>query len=162
MWPSVIEQVPSATLDIAYGFNLFDKTPFGKTSRGRDWKAKMTYLMGQKGITEHGRLPSNEVAKLYCKADVWAYPTSFPEIDCITATKAMAAKCVPITTDYAVLKERNQGVLISGDIADNKDKFQTELVGLLKDEERKEAIRNKLNVSHHDWDTIAKRWTENF
>lgn len=162
MWPAVIERVPDATLDIAYGFNLFDKTPFGKTSRGRDWKAKMIYLMGQKGITEHGRLPSNEVAKLYCKADVWAYPTAFPEIDCITATKAMAAKCVPITTDYAVLKERNQGVLISGDIADNKDKFQTELVELLKDEERKETIRNKLDVSHHDWDAIAKRWTENF
>jgi len=160
MWPYVRENVPDATLDVAYGWNLFDVSPRGGTEEGQQWKEKMVKLLDQDGVKEHGRLNSEEVAKLYNKADVWAYPTDFPEIDCITATKAMAAGCVPITTDYAVMKERNQGIIVEGSIHDNKDKFANKLVSLLNDEKKKEQIRSKLDVSQFDWDIIARRWAD--
>lgn len=160
MWPDIKKEVPNATIDVAYGFNLYDSTPWGKKPEGQMWKQKMLGLLDQEGVTHHDRLPSDEVARLYMKADVWAYPTDFPEIDCITATKAMAAGCVPITTDYAVMKERNQGIMIEGDIHDQevKKKFKKELINLLKDPTRKSEIRKKLDVAKYSWDEVAKQW----
>lgn len=162
MWPDIREAVPDATLDVAYGFNLFDESPRGNTDEGKQWKAHMLALLDQPGITHHGRLNSQAVAKLYNQADVWAYPTDFPEIDCITATKAMAAGCVPITTDYAVMKERNQGIMLSGSIHDTKDTFKQELIALLQDEAKKQAIREKLDVSQYDWEKISLQWDTTF
>lgn len=164
MWPEIKKEVPDATLDVAYGFNLFDNSARGRTDEGKKWKAKMLGLLDQDGVTDHGRLSNDEVAELYNKADVWAYPTDFPEIDCMTATKAMAAKCVPITTDVAVMKERNQGVMLEGSGADPvvRERFKTELIDLLKNDERKTQIRSKLDVSSFDWDTVASEWEKLF
>lgn len=164
MWPDIKKEVPDATLDAYYGWELFDTMPWGKKPDSQRWKAMMQELLKQDGVTDHGRVGTEEVAKAYLKADVWAYPTKFPEIDCITATKAMAAKCVPITTDYAVMKERNQGVMIKGDIEDPKvfNKFKKELIALLKDEDRKAQVREKLDVAKYSWDEIAKQWAELF
>jgi glycosyltransferase involved in cell wall biosynthesis len=161
-WPELQKEVPDITLDVAYGFEMYDKTPWGKIPSGQEWKRNVIKLLDQPGITHHGRLGTNEVAELYKKADVWAYPTGFPEIDCISATKAMAAKCVPITSDYAAMKERNQGVMIEGDIHDPtiERKFIHELIALLKDEDRKSQIREKLDVAQYSWDVIAQRWSE--
>lgn len=153
MWPEILKTDPNATIDVAYGWNLFDVSPRGRTEEGKQWKRKMLGLMDQQGVTHHGRLSNQEVAQLYRKADIWAYPTDFPEIDCITATKAMAAKCVPITTDFAVMKERNQGILVE----DRKD-FLPQLLELMTNENKKAEIRAKLDVSAYDWDNVATRW----
>lgn len=164
MWPQVLKEVPDATLDVAYGFNLFDESARGKTEEGQLWKKKMIKLLHQEGVVHHGRLSSKEVAKLYNQAEVWAYPTDFPEIDCITATKAMAAGCVPITTDFAVMKERNQGIIVEGDIKDStvKQNFVDRLIELLKNDTLKQETAAKINVSSFDWDSIAKKWNEEF
>lgn len=159
MWPGIKEKVPDATLDVYYGFQLYDTTPWGKKPSGQAWKAHMQKLLQQDGVTDHGRVGTDEVAKAYLKADVWAYPSSFLEIDCITATKAMAAKCIPIATEVAALKERNQGIRIEeGDY----DTFKKELIALLKDESKKAEIREKLDVTQYDWSAIAERWNEEF
>lgn len=164
MWPEIREKHPDATLDVYYGFELYDTTSWGATPRGQAWKQYMLQLLDQEGVTDHGRVGSDVVAKAYEKADIWAYPTEFPEIDCITATKAMAAGCVPITTDYAVMKERNQGILIEGSINDEAvfDKFKDELISLMGDEDRKQDIRNKLNVEKYTWEAVAQQWDKLF
>lgn len=164
MWPDVLKKVPDATLDIAYGFNLYDSSTWGQKPAGQLWKQKMLKLMEQPGITHHGRLKSDEVAKLYLKADVFAYPTRFPEIDCISLTKAMAAKAVPITTDYAVLPERNLGIEIKGDIntPEVQEKFKENLISLLQDEDLKQEIRDTLDVEEYNLDSIASRWHMEF
>lgn len=161
MWPDVKKAVPDATLDIYYGFNLHDARN-GLIGNPAKWKQHMQKLFQQEGITEHGRVGTDEVAKAYLKADVFAYPTDFPEIDCISLTKAMAAKCVPITTDFAVMPERNQGIMVKGDIAKTKEQFKAELIALLKDDKRKEEIRQKLDVTKFSWDNTAKAWSEEF
>jgi glycosyltransferase involved in cell wall biosynthesis len=164
MWPDIKKEVHDATIDVAYGFNLFDTTPWGMKPEGQAWKQRMLRLLEQDGVTHHGRLGTNEVAELYKKADVWAYPTDFAEIDCITATKAMAAGAVPIATEWAALKERNQGVRIEGFIQEPavKDEFKKQLIALLKDEDRKEELRDKMDVTKYDWDNIANQWNEEF
>lgn len=164
MWPEIRKEVPGVTIDVAYGFNLFDESARGKTEDGKLWKKKMLDLLDQEGIRHHGRLSSDKVAELYEKAEIWAYPTDFPEIDCITATKAMAAGCVLITTDFAVMRERNQGIMIEGDIrADGtKKKFLEELLRVLKDDGLKAKIASKIDVNSYDWDSVAKRWNDEF
>lgn len=163
MWPDVKKEVPDATLDVYYGFNLFD-VRHGINSEAGKWKAKMQKLLQQDGVTDHGRVGTSEIAKAYLKADVWAYPTDFPEIDCITATKAMAAKCVPIATDFAVIKERNQGIEIkgAGNNPEVQEQFKKKLIELLKDEEMKKSIRSELDVTDYSWDNIADRWDKLF
>ena len=162
MWPDIKKEVPDATLDVYYGFNLFDTTPWGSKPEGQKWKKYMLDMLGQDGVTHHGRVGTEEIAKAYNKADIWAYPTKFPEICCLTATKAMAAGAIPVSTDFAVLKERIQGIMIEGDIEEQsvKDKFKSELISLMKDDKRKEEIRNKMDVSSYDWEKIADRWSE--
>ena len=161
MWPDILKEVPDATLDIYYGFELYD-VRLGK--QGAKFKNMMLQLFDQPGVSEHGRVGTEEVAEAYRKADIWAYPTDFPEIDCITATKAMAAGCIPITTDFAVMKERNQGIMIEGSIWDQevKDEFKNKLIALMKDENQKQTLRDKIDVSQYDWDVIAGRWDELF
>lgn len=164
MWPDIRSKHPEATLDIAYGWNLYDTSLRGRSDDGKEWKRSMEVLMRQDGITVHGRLPSDEVAKLYNQADIWAYPTDFPEIDCITATKAMAAGCVPITTSHAVMKERNQGIMIEGSGADYdvRETFKKELIKLMGDEKKKADIRSKMDVSKFSWDAVAEAWRKLF
>jgi glycosyltransferase involved in cell wall biosynthesis len=164
MWPTIRKEVPDATLDVYYGFELYDTTTWGANKAGQQWKQYMLKLLDQEGVTDYGRVGTDVVAEAYKKADIWAYPTQFPEIDCITATKAMAAKCVPITTDFAVMKERNQGVMVEGDINTPEvfEKFQSELIALLKDENKKEEIRAKLDVTNYSWSEVAKLWQAQF
>ena len=71
---------------------------------------------------------------------------------------------MPITTDFAVMKERNQGVVVKGDIAKKQvqKEFKKQLIALLKDEGRKEEIRSELDVKKFTWDNVAQRWNEEF
>lgn len=165
MWPDVKKEVPDATLDIYYGWNLWDASPHAGTERGQAWKAKMLRLMEQDGVVEHGRVNTHEIAQAYLKADVWAYPTDFPEIDCITATKAQAAGCVPVTTSFAVMAERNKhGVVVEGSAEGPsvRERFKRELIALMKDEGRKASIRAELDVSTFGWGNVAKEWDKLF
>lgn len=165
MWPDIKEEVPDATLDVYYGFELYNSTPWGKTKKGQQWVVYMQKLLQQDGITDHGRVGSDEVAEAMRRADVWAYPTRFPEISCITALKAQAAGCIPICTDYAALPETvKKGIKISGNINTDETKasFKAQLIGLLKDPEMKAYIRKDLNVAKYSWGKIAHKWSKEF
>lgn len=156
IWGDVKKAVPDATLNVYYGFNLFDNMPQGKSKEGKAWKQKMLKLLDQDGITEHGRVGSDVIIEATKKADVFAYPTDFPEIDCITLTKMQSGGVIPITTDFAALKERNQGVMINGDINDSKvlEAFKENLIELLKTDKRDRDVA----VYKYDWNNIAERW----
>jgi len=165
MWADVKKEVPDATLDVYYGFGLLDSSPAGKHKDYRVWKDNMERLLAQDGVTHHGRVGTDEIAKAYLKAEAWAYPTSFPEISCITAMKAQAAGAIPVSTDYAALKETiKEGILIEGDSKDPEvvEEFKTKLIELLKDDKKKEDIRAKLGKHDFSWNSVAKAWDEAF
>lgn len=155
IWPDIKKAVPDATLDAYYGFELFDSTPWGMKPSGQQWKAKMKEMLNQDGITEHGRVGTAEVATAYLRADVFAYPSEFPEIDMISLTKAIAAGCVPVITDTGCLAERNQGHMIE---AGHWDEFREALIGIMKNEDAKQKIRAKLDVSEYSWHHVANEW----
>lgn len=165
MWPDVKKEVPEATLEIAYGFQLFDKFYAGNPS-SMMWKAKMLEMMKFEGITNHGRLSQPDVTKLMKTCGVFAYPSHFGEINCISALKSQALGLEPVVTNYAALKETVQfGRKIEGDIYDEETKgeFKKQLIDALKhpmsDEKRAEMMAW---TKKYQWSNIAVTWDKEF
>ena len=167
MWPDVLKEVPEAQLKIFYGWELFDRM-HGNNPERHAWKEKMQGLMKQPGITHLGRISHDACVKEFESAGVWAYPTHFGEISCITAMRAQALGAVPVVIDYAALQETVQhGIKVPGDIWDTevKEKFKSELIALLKDEKRQEEIRAEMipwAKEKFTWSKVAEQWEEEF
>lgn len=160
MWADIRSEVPSAELHIFYGWETWMKM---EKQGVRDPKIRiaMTKLMNQPGIYENGRVGHKQLAKEFAKSGVYAYPSFFEEISCISAMKAQASGCVPVTTDYAALAETvKTGIKIKGKAGDNNEEFKKSLIEILKDEKRQEEYREELlnNKSIFSWELVAKQW----
>lgn len=165
MWPDVVKEVPDATLHCFYGWQLFDQFYKGNPS-SMQWKAEMEKMIKQKGVTDHGRLAQPELVKEYQKSGIWAYPTHFGEINCISGLKAQAYGCEPVVVNYAALKETVQfGRKVEGDIYDQetKDEFKKQLIDALKNpmsEEKRQEMSKW--AEQFKWENLAKQWSEVF
>jgi glycosyltransferase involved in cell wall biosynthesis len=162
MWPDIRAAVPWAELHIFYGWNCFDA--MRKDDLHKRWAQKVKDAMQQDGVRYHGRVGHAELAKEMQSAAVWAYPTPFPEISCITAMKAQIAGAVPVCTTYAALNETvGYGRKIEGSIKDgnNRELFKQALI---------EELKNPSNVSEmqswarskYGWASLAKEWVSLF
>ena len=164
MWPEVVKAIPEATLDIYYGWDIFDKVN-AKNPELMRWRFVMTQKirsLKEKGVVEHGRVSHKELAKAMKEIKVWAYPTEFTEIHCITALKAQEAGCIPVTTGCYALEETvqdNTYTVKCEDIYSNVDKqkeFVDKLVEALKSDHETKPVDNV------DWSDVAKVWDEVF
>lgn len=162
LWPQIKEQVPEVTLDIYYGWNIYDKA-FAGNPDGMRWKWQMIRKIHDlEGVSEHGRVDHITLAQKMKEIQVWAYPTEFTEIHCITALKAQEAGCLPVTTGVAALKEtvvNHQYTVEGDDIYQNEElqkKFVDSLVKALKDVNEKEIPIEK--VPNRYWSEVATVW----
>jgi glycosyltransferase involved in cell wall biosynthesis len=165
LWPQISAEVPDATLDIYYGWQSWVSAE-GEDSFYHRMTAKLDAVKDM-GVTEHGRVSHTELAKAMNEIEVWAYPTQFEEIHCITALKANAAGCKPVITDVAALKETGgpnatyieSARIYSDDYA--KSKFVKEVVRALKFPQS-DADREAQTewAKAHDWINIAELWKE--
>jgi len=159
-WKIIKKALPKATLDIYYGWNLFDAVHRNNPERIA-WKREMIKLMKQDGIKEYGRVGQGKLIKAKYKANVHYYPTDFEEIDCISVRESALAGCVPMMSNFGALKEKPYGIKISGDIRSEEfhKKFANEAVKLIKtgeiDKYREEGIKL---ASKETWKEIAKQW----
>lgn len=167
IWPDVKKAVPQAELNITYGWNLFDAA-FPDNPERHAWKAEINKMMNQPGIKHLGRIGQKDMIELLKKTSIWAYPTNFQEISCISAMKAQLYGSIPVTMDYAALKETVKfGVKVKGDIADPKVKevYKLELIGWLKDVKKQEKERvhmMKWAYAQFGWSKVAGEWVEEF
>ena len=105
LFKEVKKQVPKAQLKWAYGWNVFDAVHIENT-KVMEWKDNIIKKMKEAGVENLGRISHNEVAKLYLTANIFAYPSEFAEIDCISLSKAIAGGAIPVTTDFSAIGER--------------------------------------------------------
>jgi predicted O-linked N-acetylglucosamine transferase (SPINDLY family)/glycosyltransferase involved in cell wall biosynthesis len=174
------KQVPNVKAQWAYGWGVWDSF-YSSDAQKLQWKTKMQERMKELGIEELGRISHGEIAQLYHKANIFAYPSEFTEIDCISLSKAMAAGAIPVTTDFAAMGEKSQhgGVFIHSnkstaywaqpdqfhfEIADPEQKaeFVREIVKLLLNppsESEREPMREWAR-STFDWNKIADSWNQ--
>lgn len=161
-WPAVREAVPDAELHLFYGWNTYDEM-VKKGARDPRFKEEMVKLMSQPGVTDHGRVGHRQLVKEFQMSGIWVYPSHFEEISCISAMKAQASGCVPVSTDYAALAETvKTGIKVKGQCGDEKvnEKFKEELIQILKDDEKQEALRQDV-LTHKEefgWDKVALQW----
>lgn len=167
MWFDIKKEVPEAELVIAYGWQLFVKF-YSDNPSSMGWKNRMDELMKQDGITHLDRLPQDKLAEEMKTCGIWAYPTHFGEISCISAMKAQVYGCVPVVVNYAALETTVQyGVKVDGDIYDQetKEEYKKQLITLLNDEKRQEEIRKpmiKWAKETLGWDKVSYEWDKEF
>jgi glycosyltransferase involved in cell wall biosynthesis len=107
LFKEVKKQIPQARLQWAYGWEGFTNAHSSDRKKMK-WMEDTKKEIKEAGIEVLGRITQEEVGKLYQKASIFAYPTEFAEIDCISAKKAQAAGCIPVTTDFGALDEAVQ------------------------------------------------------
>lgn len=166
MWPDIKKEVPQATLEVAYGFQLFEKF-YRDNPASMMWMNKIKELLKQDGITDHDRLPQPEVAELMKKCSIWAYPTHFGEINCITGIKSQALGLEPVVVNYAALKETVQyGRKVEGDVYDleTKNEFCKQLIDALKNPMSEEERKKMMDWANekYSWLKIAQQWDKEF
>lgn len=166
IWPDIKSKFPGAELHICYGWQTFDKLAANNPERMK-WKENVQTMMQQDGIFHHGRVGKKKLHELRKKCGIWAYPTEFTEINCITALECQRDGVVPVVTNIAALKETvGSGVRVEGSIKDPKvkDEFLEKLLELMGDKkkwlsEQKKGIGFSKN---YDWSKIAVDWIQEF
>lgn len=162
-WPVIREKIPRAELDIFYGWDFFDIV-WKNDPQKQNWKKMMIKLMNQPGVIEHGRIGQGVLATHLKKASILYYGCNFKEIDCITVRQAAIAGCVPCTTNYAVLAEKNYVKKFSGDPFDKETQITLaqEIASLLneKTSSKIDSMRSDFGskAAKESWEWVAKQW----
>jgi glycosyltransferase involved in cell wall biosynthesis len=162
MWPDVKKTFPDALLHICYGWDTFIQLS-GNNPERMKWRETMVTMMRQPGIVDHGRVGKKELSEVRKQCGIWAYPTDFQEINCITALDVQSDGLVPVTMSLAALQETvGSGIRLDGDIrkTEIQQKYQKELIDLMGDEERwaKESKKAQKFAKGYDWKTISGEW----
>jgi glycosyltransferase involved in cell wall biosynthesis len=166
MWPQIIERFPDVTLDIAYGWDIFDVI-YANDHELMSWKSRINDLMKQPGILHRGRISKEELRSVRTSCGIWAYPTHSLEINCITALECQRDGCVPCVTNFAALRESVQaGLKVEGDIYEEETQiaYLEALFLLLEDKKlwKEEQRKGQEWARSFDWSLIAEKWDEHF
>ena len=166
LWPDIKKKYVDAELHICYGWDTFDSLTRGNPER-QVWKKSVQLMIDQPGIFHHGRLGKKELKKVRQNCGIWAYPTYFTEINCITALETQQDGLVPVTMALGALNETvGSGVKMKGKITDpkTKDKYLEVLLEMMGDGKKwkEESKKAKKFIKKFNWSKMARSWDEVF
>lgn len=172
IWPEVLQAVPDAKLKVCYGWEGYDNMYRNNPER-MEWKDKIVNKMAELGVDDMGRIGQQEIVKLIQQSGIWAYPTQFPEIYCITAVKAQAGGAYPVCTDYAALAEMvDYGDRLHMDSSKpigewekgGIEEFKNNLIYRLNNPMDETTIIGMMNETRnkHSWASTARGWIDEF
>lgn len=172
-WTEIKSKVPEATLHICYGWNTSEKLNTDKPFQS--FKDHIENMMNQEGITHLGRLSHEELAREMLEAEVWAYPTWWPETFCITAIKAQAAGAIPVVIPSGSVREMVQWGwkhFYSATEQNHQeipsvyvDIWKDALIQVLQHRDMQQSTRPhmmKWAKEKYSWANVAKQWTQHF
>lgn len=162
MWGDILKVYPDAQLHVTYGWDLFLKVASDNPER-MQWYKTVNTLLGQKGITHYGRVGKDKLKEIREKCGIWAYPTYFEEINCITALECQNQGLVPVAMAFGALKETaKSGILIEGDIKRVAvyNEFKKQLLDLMGDKKRWKDLSGDCRqfAKDYDWSVISEQW----
>lgn len=159
-WPLIKQEIPQAELYIYYGFTKRDEGP-----NRAAWKQQMIELMKQPGIVEGGRIGQAQLIQEKSTSTIHYYAATYPEIDCISVRESAILGCIPVTTDFAALAEKQYSVKVAGEPGDRltQEAVAKQIIELLKSPEQLELLRQKFHelAKKETWDKIAPLWLQN-
>jgi len=168
-WPEVIKAHPKAKLKVFYGFNKWFDLRYKNDRKMMEWKENLLDIMEKTpSITYYGSVGQDVLASHIASAGVWAYPTQFGEISCITAMKMQCGGAIPVTSNYAALNETCEYGIQVGEYLDPicpKDEYVKELINMVGNKREQETIRTQMIPwcqTHFTWSKVAKEWNAAF
>jgi hypothetical protein len=173
-WSEIKIRVPEAKLRVFYGWETWD-AQLKDNKNAQLFKDYTEHLFKQDGVTHLGRISHKEVAKEFLGAGIWAYPTAYPEVSCITAMKAQIGGAVPVVIPTAAVCET---VLLGHKTPTDPSQFigreidkvhltiwQAMMVEYLRDVKAQEAIRKvmqPLSRAVYSYEGLADLWLKEF
>lgn len=156
MWDKIQEKRPGTTGIWNYGWQSYTSV-HGQDALYKEIKA--LFEKHKDTFIEGGRITHTMLAKNMKNTKVWAYPTEFTEINCITALKAQQAGAWPVVTNVAALQETVQSgtKLPYDDIYTNKkaqDEFIDTVIEHIDKGSRPKPMKDV------GWEGVAKQWLE--
>lgn len=162
-WPIIKREIPEAVLHVYYGWNFTDLM-YGDDPEYLSWKDRMIELMRQPGVVEHGRVGQDTLIAEKANAAIHYYATNFEEMEPISLKESAIVRCLPVTTDYAALAEKDYCLRLTGDPNDQKtqEAVAYKVVELLKNPVKLEELsqQSRQIAEVETWDNIAKLWLE--
>lgn len=167
VWPEVKKVFPQATLDIYYGREVWGQLSVNDMN---DLIKKIeSYRV--LGVNERGKVGHEELAEAFCSTSLWTYPcVTGAETFCITAVKAQAGGCIPVTTRVAALNETVhplaptvKDVKIDDNIRDSYLSLLLETMTRIRDSEDDEVIEKERDsyiefADRFTWDATVDKW----
>lgn len=161
IWPEVKKAVSDAELHICYGWNLFEQL-YAHNPMMMKWKSEMEELMKADGIVHHGRVGKDELYEIAKSCGVWAYPTIFEEIYCITGAYCQALGLTPVVYNYAALETTvkfGKKLELNPHNSDSLNIYKKELIKTIKSPENNLKMI-QWAMDEFNWQEVAKKWIE--
>jgi glycosyltransferase involved in cell wall biosynthesis len=168
-WPEITEVHPKARLKVFYGFNKWFDLRYKNDKEMMAWKQlQLDRMENDPTITYHGSVGQDVLAQEIASSGVWAYPTGFGEISCITAMKMQCGGAIPVTSNYAALHETCRFGHQVGEYLIpkfDKNEFIQTMISVVGNKAHQGAIRVPMMTdccTHFRWDRVAKEWNAHF
>lgn len=173
VWPEVYERT-GAVLHVFYGFTKWHKTVVADNPAEVAKMDRIIELIRKcPGVVDHGMVGQKKLALECAKAGIWAYPTNFPEISCISAMRAQAMGAIPVTTKFGALDETVQyGVKLGADkytsyfhTPEATKAYKEELIAMILNPKLQDQIRADMVPwarEKFQWKKVADQWEDLF
>ncbi len=169
--PIIRKEIPDAEIWWAYGHIDSNRNDV------KEFTYEIKKLISETpGFRDLGRLDQKKVWTMYKLADLFIYGTTFPEIDCISLTKAMVCGAIPVVSNTGSLYEKM--IKVNSDFNLTKteinnttldkslkegpifDEWVSEIIKMLKNNSRSEEYRSKYIEEglKYDWNIIVDKW----
>ena len=166
-WPYIRKEFPKAELLVCYGLRKWVDHLKWAHNRAGEMAVQIDRLIKQPGVKDLGKIGQDVLAKLQLEADAWLYPLDSiqsTETGCITAVENAAAGNPIITTNCDCMEEEFGKVGTIVKLPFDPEKFATEAIKVLRDEDfmnyQREAGREF--AEKRDWRLISEQWLQFF
>jgi len=167
LFPHIQERVPQAELKIFSGLDVYANNmgsfPEGYETVAAKLRRMQEAAVNMPGVSLEGNVVQAQLAKEFQCSAILAYPNTFEETSCITAMEAIAAGCVPVTSNKGALPETigRCGILIDGNPGEPQydSAFVEACVSLLSDDDKFNSFSESCAARKEElgWDSVAER-----
>lgn len=158
IWPHIKMRFPQATLDIYYGLRNWGNMPLEEEKNIRDRIQNLKPI----GVTDHGKVGHEELARAFSNASLWTYPCTHHETFCITAIKAQLAGAVPVIIEKAALAETVKFGFKCTEVTD----YENLLIQVMRKIEtisiKEREQMGQFVLTNFTWEKMISKWVELF
>ena len=158
IWPIIREKYPQATLDIAYGRQVYNTM----TQANLNTLIEKIDKLKDKGVNELGKLSHKELIEVFKRNSIWAYPyQGKSETFCITAIKAQLCGAIPVVIKKHALEEvvcESAPHIIDQNPDADKARYKKLLLEVMKNIDSYDRSKFHNFAKTYTWGRVLQQW----